>query len=111
MEKSFRRNQIGSLLCTKAVEYLEEEKPLITIPMDKLPEFTRIAEKYNWEISDIRENLYRTTTPEVIVNGIINSQRIEETPPTFKKIYRIYKITCIKNTIKLLFNNPQNMWK
>ena len=31
----------------KIVNYLEEEKPLITIPMDKLNEFIKISNKYN----------------------------------------------------------------
>ena len=93
VEKSFQRNRIGSLLATKAVEYLEEDKPLITIPMDKLHQFTRIGEKYNWEITDVKENLYRTTTPEVIVNGRtpeVSSEKVIEKSLT--KVYRIYKI-------------------
>lgn len=53
----------------KAIEYLGTEKPLITNPLNKLNEFTRIVEKYNWKISDIKENLYRLNNPEVIVNG------------------------------------------
>ena len=59
VEKNFRRNKIGMLLAAKAVEYLEEDKPLITIPLDKLNEFAHIAAKYDWQISDIKENLYR----------------------------------------------------
>ena len=110
VEKTFRRNQIGSLLATKAVEYLEEDKPLITIPMDKLHEFTKIAEKYGWEISDIKENLYRTTTPEVIVNGSIHDLSTNKAPEkNLKKVYRIYKITKIKNYITDLLKYPQSL--
>lgn len=112
VEKSFRRNQIGSLLAQKAVEYLEEEKPLITIPMDKLGEFTKIATRYDWEISDIKDNLYRTTTPEVIVNGEIkqpNSPIVLE--KSLKKTYHIYKITRIKQFIRSNIYNPQKLWK
>lgn len=109
VEKSFRRNQIGTLLATKAVDYLEEEKPLITIPMDKIHQFIKIAEKYGWEITEIKENLYRTTTPEVIVNGTLTeksqSHSIEK---SLKKTYRIYKIERIKETIKTLINFPKN---
>lgn len=112
VDKSFRRNQIGMLLATKAVEYLEEDKPLITIPMDKLNDFTKIANKYGWEISDIKENLYRTTTPEVIVNGeIAQSNSTLEVNKSLKKTYRIYKIIQIKQAILTLINNPQQMWK
>ena len=79
--------------------------------MDKLPDFTRIAEKYNWEISDIKENLYRTTTPEVIVNGVLTEKIRDEETKSLKKIYRIYKFITIKNTIKYIVNIPQSLWK
>lgn len=112
VDKSFRRNQIGMLLATKAVEYLEEDKPLITIPMDKLNDFTKIANKYGWEITDIKENLYRTTTPEVIVNGEITQTNSSlEINKSLKKTYHIYKITQIKQVILTLINNPQKKWK
>lgn len=112
VEKSFRRNQIGSLLATKAVEYLEEDKPLITIPMDKLHEFTRIGEKYNWVITDIKENLYRTTAPEVIVNGETPElSSIKNVEKSLTKVNRIYKIQKMKAVIKYLLKYPQKLLK
>ena len=112
VEKSFRRNKIGTILVERAVEFLEEERPLITIPMDKLNEFIKIANKYNWKITDIKENLYRTSTPEVIVNGIITSTNQSLTQETsLQKVYKIYKIERLKETIKTILNNPQFLWK
>lgn len=88
----------------KAIDYLEEEKPLITIPMDKLNEFIKIANKYNWKISDIKENLYRTTTPEVIVNGeIITTEKEIVLPKELSKVYKIYKFSLLKSFFKNLF--------
>jgi predicted methyltransferase len=112
VEKKFRKHQIGTLLATKAVEYLEEDKPLITIPMDKLHEFTRIGEKYNWVITDIKENLYRTTTPEVIVNGKTPELSTGKTnEKSLTKVNRIYKIKKLKASIKDLLNYPQKLLK
>lgn len=109
VEKNYRRNQIGTILVEKAVEYLEETKPLITIPMNKLNEFIKIGNRFNWEITDIKENLYRTTTPEVIVNGVLEEKNSVVLPSkSIEKVYRIYKIEYIKQTIKNLLNNPQN---
>ena len=112
VEKSFRRNKIGTILVERAVEFLEEERPLITIPMDKLNEFIKISNKYNWKITDIKENLYRTSTPEVIVNGIITSTNQSLSQETsLQKVYKIYKIERLKETIKTILNNPQFLWK
>lgn len=113
VEKNYRKNKIGALLAEKAIDYLEEEKPLITIPMDKLHEFIKIASKYNWEVTEIKENLYRTTTPEVIVNGSINSTQtiLQDNEKTLKKIYRIYKIITMNKKILYIINFSQKLWK
>lgn len=113
VEKNYRKNKIGALLAKKAINYLEEEKPLITIPMDKLHEFIKIASKYNWEVTEIKENLYRTTTPEVIVNGSINSTQtiLQDNEKTLKKVYRIYKMITLKKKILYIISFPQKLWK
>ena len=105
----------GAYVCVDCVRLSRvgtSEKPLITIPMDKLGEFTKIAEKYNWQVTDIKENLYRTTTPEVIVNGMIKTPNESlEIEKSLKKIYRIYKIQRIKHQIQHIFFYPQKLWK
>lgn len=113
VEKNYQKNKIGTLLAEKAINYLEEEKPLITIPMDKLHEFIKIATKYNWEVTEIKENLYRTTTPEVIVNGNINTTPIiySQNKKTLKKVHRIYKLETLKHKVLFIINIPQKLWK
>lgn len=105
VEKTFQKNKIGTILVEKAVAYLEEEKPLITIPMDKMKDFKRISNRYNWKVTDIKENLYRIGTPEVIVNGELkDTESNREIEKTYKKTYRIYKFKVLSNLIKALFN-------
>ena len=112
VEKSFRRNKIGTILVEKAIDYLEESRPLITIPMNKLNEFIKIGNYYNWEITDIKENLYRTSTPEVIVNGTIEEKNGILLPSTsIEKVYKLYLITRIKQSILTIISIPQKLWK
>lgn len=113
VEKNYRKNKIGALLAEKAINYLEEEKQLITIPMDKLHEFIKIASKYNWKVTEIKENLYRTTTPEVIVNGSISTTQtiLQDNEKTLKKVYRIYKMITLKKKILYIISFPQKLWK
>lgn len=103
VEKSFRRNKIGTILVERAINYLEDEKPLITIPFNKLNEFTRIGEKLSWEITDIRENMYRADIPEVIVNGNASETSsnivLPDSNKSLKKIYRKYRIERLKMLI------------
>jgi len=112
VEKTYRKNEIGTILVEKAIKYLETEKPLITIPMNKLNQFIKISNKYNWEITDIKENLYRTNTPEVIVNGTLEEKNGILIPSKkLEKTYKIYKITKYKEFIKSILNNPQKLWR
>lgn len=103
VEKNFRRNKIGTILVEIAINYLEDEKPLITIPFNKLNEFTRIGEKLSWEITDIRENMYRADIPEVIVNGNASETSsnivLPDSNKSLKKIYRKYRIERLKMLI------------
>ena len=112
VEKNFRRNKIGTILVEKAINYLEESRPLITIPMNKLNEFIKIGNYYNWQITDIKENLYRTTTPEVIVNGTLEEKNgILLQSTSIEKVYKLYRIERIKQTISTIINIPQKLWK
>lgn len=106
VEKRFRKNQIGSKLVEKSIEFLETEQPLITIPMDKLNEFIRIGNKYNWKVTDIIENLYRINNPEVIVNGELIEKSLSTNPvnKTLSKVYRDYRFITIKETVKIFIN-------
>lgn len=104
VEKSFRKNKVGTLLVERAITYLEEERPLITIPMNKLNEFIKIANKYNWQITDIKENLYRTTTPEVIVNGSLSElESIKNETTSLSKVYQYYRFHLLKANLKNSF--------
>lgn len=109
VEKNFQRNKIGMLLAAKAVEYLEEDKPLITIPLDKLNEFAHIAAKYDWQISDIKENLYRLNNPEVIVNGELKQENLSlEKRKSLKKTYKLYKFIRLKTILSTKFVERKN---
>lgn len=47
-------------------EYLETERPLITIPKKKLDEFSKIIDSYGWVASETTNEYYST---EVIFNS------------------------------------------
>ena len=101
VEKNFRKNKIGTLLVEKAIDYLEEERPLITIPMDKLKDFIRIGNRYGWKITDIKQGLYRITTPEVIVNDELKQPTEYQ---TLKEAYIKYRRDEYRKIVKILFH-------
>ena len=101
VEKSFRKNKIGTILVEKAIAYLEEEKPLITIPMDKLGDFIKIGNHYGWKISDIKQGLYREDIPEVIVNDEL--RQTEKYLP-IAQTYQKYRKDQFGHMIKYFFH-------
>ena len=53
ISKPYRRKGYSRLLLTDSFEYLETEKPLITIPEFKVKDFSKIINTYNWEQTSI----------------------------------------------------------
>ena len=62
VDKKYRRQGFGTILVDKGIEYLEEEKPLITIPISLQEEYSEIIRNHNWSITG-------TDGEELIVNG------------------------------------------
>jgi hypothetical protein len=102
----FRKNRVGSILTTKAIEWLECDKPLITIPTDKIGDFIKISKKYDWVVTDIKDGLYRTNNPEIILNGTIKESNIEQANNKIKtkSISHIYYFYIYHKVIDKFFN-------
>ena len=107
--KTFRKNKVGSILTKESTEWLECDKPLITIPNDKLFDFIGIAHKYGWEVTDIKNGLYRANNPEIILNGAIATINTESTESKTKNkslthIWFFYQLDKVKSNFSLLKN-------
>jgi hypothetical protein len=99
---SFRKNKIGDILVEQAMSWLECENPLITIPTSKLGGYIRIAHKYNWIVTDIKDGLYRINDPEVILNGALvevsneNTKDVKSKTKSLKNIWFFYNLSRFK---------------
>lgn len=104
--KTFRKNRVGSILALKAIEWLEYDKPLITIPTDKLGDFLSIAKRYKWEVTDIKDGLYRANNPEIILNGsamesIIENNEAKPKTKSLSHIWFFYHLNSVKKILSL----------
>ena len=70
MKENYQRKGIGSELIQKAFDFLETEKPLITVPKKSVEVFSRIFNSYGFEKNDEIKNLYRKGNVEHIYNGL-----------------------------------------
>ena len=70
VKENYQRKGIGSELIQKAFDFLETEKPLITVPEESVEVFSRIFNSYGFEKNDEIKNLYRKGNVEHIYNGL-----------------------------------------
>ena len=69
VKDNYQRKGIGSELIQKAFDFLETEKPLITVPGESEKVFSKIFSKYGFEKADEIRDLYLKNTKEHIYNG------------------------------------------
>lgn len=66
---SYREKGIGSMMLTKAMEWLETTKPYITIRDYKLAMFKLFIQKYNWELTEVIQ--VNSKEKEFCYNGML----------------------------------------
>ena len=65
----YRNMDIATKLIEASFKYLETSKPLATINSSKLEMFSRIIDKYGWEITEEISDMYNKGETEIILNG------------------------------------------
>lgn len=69
--KTFQRNGIGQNLMELSFEWLNEDKPLITIHDSKRREFKKLFERYDFQLEEERKGYYRLFSTELVYNGVL----------------------------------------
>lgn len=64
-----RQQGIGTRLMIEAMNWLDTDFPLLTMPEDKLPEFRPLLSTLKFELTDMLPNYYRTGNTEIVFNG------------------------------------------
>ena len=65
----YRKMDIATKLIEASFKYLETSKPLATINSSKLEMFSKIIDKYGWEITEEINDMYNKGETEIILNG------------------------------------------
>ena len=66
INEEYRKKGYSSLILEDSFKFLGTEKPLITIPENRLDEFSNIIDTYGWVASETTDKYY---SPEVIFNN------------------------------------------
>ena len=66
IDEEYRKRGYSSLLLEDSFGYLGTESPIITIPENRLDEFSKIIEAYGWVPTETTDKYY---SPEVVFNN------------------------------------------
>lgn len=81
----YRSNGIGKTLFQKCLETLDTDKPVFTVPAERICYFSNILKYYNFVLEQVVRNYYRDNSKEYVFNGNLDLQRIPNN--TDKNIY------------------------
>mgnify|MGYP004468747953 FL=1 len=69
VSKCTRKKRIGTMLLEASMEFLGTTKPFITVADYKLPMFKSIINKYDWQLIEVVNGLYKDGQKELCFNG------------------------------------------
>ncbi len=101
-EPKYRRYRLGNKLVEESINYLNNSKPLITMPSSYLPQFKNIIKRFDWELTDCIDDCYIKDTSELVFNGELSETNKQLTNE--ERIILSYKHTKDKKILKLLKN-------
>lgn len=73
---SFQRQGIGKKLMEMSFEWLQDDKPLITMHKSKQHEFAALLEYYGFVLEQTQWNYYNVFSTELSYNGILPEKKI-----------------------------------
>lgn len=76
VDERYQRKGIGSALILKAFDFLETDKPLITVPEEYENMFSKILNKFEFKKTNEIYGLYRENKIEYIYNGHLDDVNI-----------------------------------
>lgn len=65
INEDYRKKGYSNIILEDSFDFLETQKPLITISKNRINEFSKIIEAYGWTASEITDEYY---TPEIVFN-------------------------------------------
>jgi GNAT superfamily N-acetyltransferase len=76
VKSQYRNNGIGKALFGRCLEILDTDKPMITVPAERLCYFSNIFKYYNLKLEQVVQNYYRSDSSEYVFNGFLDSKPV-----------------------------------
>ena len=76
VNKNFQRMSIGKNLIELSLEWLENDKPLVTLQKSRYLQFKKLFEYYGFKIEDEKFGYYKLFSTELSFNGLLEERSI-----------------------------------
>lgn len=76
VEQKYQKMSIGKQLIGLSLEWLNTEKPLITVHKSKQYEFDKLFQYYNFQLMDEKQGYYSLFSTELSYNGELPEKSI-----------------------------------
>lgn len=84
--KLYQKQGIGTKLMELSFEWLEEDKPLITMDQSKRHEFDGLLRYYGFSLEQMKKNYYGIFNTELIYNGVL-PEKVRTAVPSVGFLY------------------------
>ena len=74
VKEEYRNKGIGTALIEKSMDYLQTDKPFLTITESSLSSFVPIIYKYDWRLTEIVDGIYDINSKEYCYNGFLTKK-------------------------------------
>lgn len=76
VEKQYQKMSIGKTLMEMSFEWLETDKPLVTVQKSRSKEFEKLFKYYDFQLDDEKRGYYKPFSTELIYNGELPGKHI-----------------------------------
>jgi hypothetical protein len=71
--RSFRHSGVATRILRNAIDWLGSERPLISIPEDRISEFRPLVTRWNFSCTQVLRSYYRPGMIEFVFNGCLST--------------------------------------
>lgn len=90
--KEYQHQGIGHELMERSFELLKTDKPMITLHKNKLSQFSKLLDYYNFSLEQTKKHYYNIFSTELVYNGVL---------PEKQSIFGSFEIIDMQN----VYNN------
>lgn len=92
--KEFQHQGIGHQLVEMCMKELYTDRPMITLHQNKLNQFEKLLDYYNFELEQTQKHYYSIFSTELVFNGFLPEKKILFNQIELIDIERIYEYFC-----------------